>query len=162
MVSTDSIGLIVCFWLFWANFGPIQAQFRSKMAKFDSKLSKFGILRQYSCSVPKTDWKSGLFWLSTPLVMYLAIRAKFGPLKANISKIGRETYPQNFTMIFPHTQLLENGPIFVGGVFLIFGLGQILAEPDVSEITHSSFENQKTVNQFLQRLQQCFRQSQHY
>ena len=26
MVLTDFIGLIVCFWLFWANLGPIFAQ----------------------------------------------------------------------------------------------------------------------------------------
>ena len=35
MVLTDFIGLIVCFWLFWANFEPIFAQFRPKMAKYD-------------------------------------------------------------------------------------------------------------------------------
>ena len=32
MVFTDSIE---CFWLFWANLGPILAQFRPKMAKYD-------------------------------------------------------------------------------------------------------------------------------
>ena len=35
MVLTDSVGLIVCFGLFWVNFWPILAQFRPKMAKYD-------------------------------------------------------------------------------------------------------------------------------
>ena len=35
MVLTNSLGLIVCFWLFWTNLGPILAQFRPKMAKYD-------------------------------------------------------------------------------------------------------------------------------
>ena len=65
--------------------------------------------------------------------MSVAIWANFGPLRANISKTARETYPQNFSISFTHTQVLENGPIFVGGVFLIFGLGQILAEHAVTE-----------------------------
>ena len=34
MVLTDSVSLIVCFWLFCANFGPILAQFRPKIAKY--------------------------------------------------------------------------------------------------------------------------------
>ena len=35
MVLTDSIGLIVCFWLFLVNFEPILAQFLPKMTKYD-------------------------------------------------------------------------------------------------------------------------------
>ena len=35
MVLTDSVDLVVCFWLFWANIGPILAQFRPKMPKYD-------------------------------------------------------------------------------------------------------------------------------
>ena len=35
MVLIDSVSLIVCFKLFWANFGPILAQFWPKMAKYD-------------------------------------------------------------------------------------------------------------------------------
>ena len=35
MVLTDFVDLIVCFWLFLANFGPFLAQFRPKMAKYD-------------------------------------------------------------------------------------------------------------------------------
>ena len=35
MVLADPVDLIVCFWPFWANFGPILAQFRTKMPKYD-------------------------------------------------------------------------------------------------------------------------------
>ena len=35
MVLTDFVDLVVCFWLFWANLGPILAPFRPKMPKYD-------------------------------------------------------------------------------------------------------------------------------
>ena len=35
---------------------------------------------------------------------------------------------------------IENGPIFVGGVFLIFGLGWILAEPAVYSKGPSTYD----------------------
>ena len=79
----------------------------------------------------ETEWKSGLVWLSRPLNKYLAIWAKFGPLRAKISQTAWETYPENLTMSFTHKNLLKNGPSFVGGVFLIFGLGWILPQPTV-------------------------------
>ena len=63
--------------------------------------------------------------------MVLAIWAKFGPFRAKISKSAWETYPQNLTMYSIHKKVLKNGPSFVGGVFLIFGLGWILPEPTV-------------------------------
>ena len=81
----------------------------------------------------ETEWKSGLVWVSRPLNMYLAIWAKFGPLRAKISKTAWETYPEKITMNCIHKKLLRNSPSFVGGVFLIFGLGWILPEPTVKE-----------------------------
>ena len=83
--------------------------------------------------MPETEWKSGLVWLSRPLNRYLAFWAKFGPLRAKISKSAWETYPQNLTMYSIHKKVLKNGSSFVGGVFLIFGLGWILPEPAVMD-----------------------------
>ena len=85
--------------------------------------------------MPETEWKSGLVWLSRPLNRYLAIWAKFGPLRAKISQTAWETYPENLAMSFTHKNLLKNGPSFVGGVFLIFGLGWILPEPTVNTMS---------------------------
>ena len=96
--------------------------------------ANFNIFNQDSYSAHENVWKSGLFWLSRSSRIYIVFWVNFGPLRSKISKTARETYLQNFSISFTHTQVLKNGPIFVGGVFFIFGLGQILAEPAVTYV----------------------------
>ena len=64
MVLTDSVDLIVCIWLFWANFGPILAQFRPKMPKYDpvKPVSKIFMYNLYS--EDETVWQSSVVYLS--------------------------------------------------------------------------------------------------
>ena len=124
-----SLDMFLAFWTnFWPNFdqnGPnltfyiqnanIFCKIHTQGLKLCGKLVLFD-----SLGLLIGIWPFGPIW------------TKFEPLRAKISKWGRETPPQNLTMNFIHKKLLKNNPSCVGGVFLIFGLGWILPEPAVS------------------------------
>ena len=98
------------------------------MAKFDLLWSKFGHFMQNLYSGPKTVWKNGPVCLSRPLNTVLAIRAKFGPLKAKISQIAGETP----TFYWPPTLYLPIGiwncPYFGWWQLFDFWLGSTFSQ----------------------------------
>ena len=98
MVLFFSLGLLVHFGPFWVYFGPNLTQ-NSQIGIWKPK---FTIFMQNSYSVPETEWKKDLVWLSRPLISCLVIWSNFGTLRANISKWAWETYPQNFSLSFTH------------------------------------------------------------
>ena len=97
MVLTDSIGLMVCFWLFWTNFGSVLDYLWAKLGLqypiLELLYKKNALLFNWSRKMVLTDSVDQImcFWLFLAnfgpiLVQFRPKMAKYDPVKP-VSKI---------------------------------------------------------------------------